>query len=183
MREINSKIPLTQVRFASMPDRIKILDFSLSVGDSWSMNVPSGGMEPMKITFTIQSDSEKVSVPAGEFSNCLMTKIVTSDEPKDCSEDRCGIREFIYAPGVGLVKSTFIRRDGAVGIAQLVSYTLSESNKDYFPLVLGNKWVYEWADKDGVFPSTDVYQVTGIKNNNYYVSHYFYASKEDIICL
>jgi len=161
-----------------LPDRIKILDFSLSMGDSWSMNVPSGGLDPMKITFTIQSNSEKVSVPAGEFSNCLMTKIVTSDEPKDCEEDRCGIREFIYAPGVGLVKSTFVRRDGAVGIAQLVSYTLSESNKDYFPLVLGNKWSYEWADKDGVFPSTDVYEVTGIENNHYYVSHYFLALKQ-----
>jgi len=167
--------------FRHMPDGIKILDFSLSVGDSWSMSVPSGGKKPMKITVTIQSDSEIASVPAGKFLNCLKMKIATSDEPEDYEENRCGIWEFIYAPGVGLVKSTFIRRDRAIGIAQLVSYTLSESSKDYFPLASGNKWVYEWADKDGIFPTEDVYQVTGVKDNNYYVSHYYFASKEATI--
>jgi len=171
--------------FRWLPDMMKLLDSSLSVGDSWSMNVPSGG-EPMKITVTIQSDSESVTVPAGEFTNCLKTKIVTSEEPKDCSFKHSGDREFIYAPGVGLVKSTFVRRDGAVGIAKLVSYSISNGGEDYFPLALGNEWSYEWANAEGSFPSsTDIYEVTGLNKDvrtvadvtgdRYYLSHYFYA--------
>lgn len=164
--------------FRFLPETVKILDSSLSVCDSWSMDVPSGGMEPMKATVTIESDSETVSVPAGEFSNCLKTKIVTSDEPEDCEENRCGEREFIYAPGVGLIKSTSVRRDGAISIAELTNYTVSNGNEDYFPLAVGNKWTYEWADKDDVFPSTDVYEVTEKDNEYYYVSHYYYALKQ-----
>jgi len=164
--------------FRFLPEKTKILDFSLSVGDSWSMNVPSGGLDSMKVTVTIESDSETVSVPADEFENCLKTKIVTSEEPKDCEGNRCGEREFIYAPGVGLVKSTFVRRNGTVGIAQLKEYTLSDDNsKDYFPLAIGNKWFYEWADKDGFFPTTDVYEVVEMDNSRYYLSHYYYALK------
>lgn len=97
----------------------------------------------------------------------------------------CYHREFIYAPGVGLVKSTFVRRDGALGIAQLTSYSVSEGKSDYFPLALGNKWSYEWANAEGSFPSTDIYEVTGldkdvqtaanVTGDRYYLSHYFYA--------
>jgi tetratricopeptide (TPR) repeat protein len=164
--------------FRFLPDGIKLLDFSLSVGDGWSTGVPSGGMEPMKITVTIESDSETISVLAGEFSNCLRTKIATSEEPEDCEKNRCGKREFIYAPGVGLVKATFVRRDGPIGVAQLASYTISGGSEDYFPLALGNKWTYEWSDEKGGFPSTDVYEVTGIDGGKCYVSHYYYALKE-----
>jgi hypothetical protein len=163
--------------FRFLPDVMKLLDFSLSVGDSWSEYVPSGGLDPMRITVTIESDSETVSVPAGEFSGCMKTKIVTSEEPEGCSENHCGDREFIYAPGVGLVKSTFVRRDGAIAIAQLTSCTVSHGSEDYFPLTVGSKWVYEWADKEGTFPSTDVFEVIGKDDDHYYVSHYYYAVK------
>lgn len=30
-----------------------------------------------------EGNSETVSVPAGEFSNCLKTKLVTSEEPEE----------------------------------------------------------------------------------------------------
>jgi RNA polymerase sigma-70 factor (ECF subfamily) len=164
--------------FRFLPDVMKILDLSLSVDDNWSTEVPAGGLDPMKITVSIESDSETVSVPAGEFSNCLKTKIVTSEEPEDCVKNLCGEREFVYAPGVGLVKCTSVRRDGAVAIAQLMKYRVSEGDNDYFPLAIGNKWIYEWADKEGRFPSTDVYEVAGMGKDHYYVSHYYYALKE-----
>ena len=102
----------------------------------------------------------------------------STEEPKDCEENCCGEREFIYAPGVGLVKSIFVRRDDAIGMAQLTDYTISDDNEDYFPLALGNKWVYEWANKEGMFHSTDVCEVTGIKSRHYYVSHYYYTLKQ-----
>ncbi len=167
--------------FRFLPEKMRILGLSLSASDSWTLYVPSRHLDdsvPMKITVTIESNSETISVPAGEFEDCLKTKIVTSEEPEDCEENRCGVREFIYAPGVGLVKSIFVRRDGAIGIAQLTSYTVSNGNEDYFPLALGNKWTYQWADKEGGFPSTDVYEVLGIDNDHYYVSHYYYALKQ-----
>jgi RNA polymerase sigma factor (sigma-70 family) len=169
-------------RFCFLPymaNAIKLLDFSLSVGDSWSMDIPSGGLDPMKLTVTIQSDSEIVSVPAGKFPDCLKTKMVTTEEPEDRDENRCGEREFIYAPGVGLIKSTFVRRDGTMDIVQLAECTVSGSSEDYFPLEVGNKWFYEWADEEGGFPSTDVYEVIGIDNNGrHQVSHYHYALKQ-----
>ena len=52
--------------FRSLPEMTKILDASFLVGDNWSMDVPCCiGGDPMKMTVTIQSDSETVSVPAG----------------------------------------------------------------------------------------------------------------------
>ena len=175
------KYTLNASPFRFMPETTKILDFSLTVGDSWSMKVPSTisprEQDFMKITVTIESNSETVSVPAGVFTNCLKMKMVTSEEPEGCEYDRSGIREFIYAPGVGLVKSTYIRRDGAIGIAQLMDYTVSGSNKDCFPLVLGNKWSYEWMDKESSFPTMDVYEVLEMDDSRYYVSHYYYALK------
>ncbi len=172
--EVKDTFKATPFRF--LPGMTKILDASFSVGDSWSTEVPFGG-DPMRMTVTIQSDSETVSVPAGEFSNCLKTMLVTSEEPEDCEESRCGNREFTYAPGVGLVKSVFVRRDGNIGVAQLTSYEVSDGKGDYFPLALGNKWTYEWADKDGVFPTTDVYEVIEAKNDQYNISHYYHALK------
>ena len=168
-------------RFCFLPymvKMIKLLDFPISVGNSWSREVPSGGLEPMKLTTTILSDGETVSVPAGDFSDCLRTQIVTSEEPEDCDQDRCGVRELIYAPGVGLVKSTFVRRSGTTDIVLLANCTVRGDSADHFPLEIGNKWIYEWADEEGKFPSTDVYEVIGADNSNHYISHYHYALKQ-----
>jgi len=44
-------------------------------------------------------------------------------------------------------------------------------------LALGNKWTYEWANKEGGFSSSDIYEVTGADNTLYFVSHYYYAIK------
>ena len=105
------------------------------------------------------------------------TKILTSQEPVDCDENRCGEKELIYAPGVGLVKFSFVHRDGSIDMGQLTECEISDENEDYFPLDPGNRWTYEWADKEGVFPSTDIYEVIGAADDRYYLSHYYYALK------
>ena len=167
--------------FRFLPEKTKLVPDSTSVGDSCILSVPSrhhDDSSPMKITVTIESNCETVSVPAGEFSNCLKVKIVTSEEPGDAEASLCGVRELMYAQGIGLVKSTLVRRDGTIGIAQLKDYNLSDDSElDYFPLAIGNQWFYEWADKDDFFPTTDVYEVVETDNNHYYVSHYYYALK------
>lgn len=163
-----------------MTSKMKLLDFSISTGDSWSSDIPSGGLDPMKITITIQSKSETISVPAGKFTNCLKVQMVTSEEPEDCDETQCGVREFIYAPGIGLVKSTFTRRNGITDIVQLTDFTVHSKDDDYFPLDTGNKWVHEWEDESSsLLTSTDIHEVIGVDSKGYYqVSHYYCALKQ-----
>ena len=60
----------------------------------------------------------------------------------------------------------------------MTSNTISDGDEGYFPLTLGSKWTYEWADRKSGFPSTDVYEVTGIEGSHYYISHYYYALKQ-----
>jgi len=174
----DDKLTFNASPFRYMPSPIKLIKTKSFIGDNWLMNVPSGGHKPMKISINIRSESENISVPAGEFSNCLWVEMTTKKEPEHCEENRCGKRDFMYAPGVGLVKSIFVRRDGVIGVAQLTSYNISGKTDEYLPFALGNRWVYEWADKEGVFPSTDVYEVASIDQDRHYVSHYYYASKE-----
>ena len=132
----------------------------------------------MKFTITFEGNSEAVTVPAGKFRGCLKITMGTSEEPEDSNKNLCGKRELIYAPGIGLVKSSFVRRDSAVAIAQLTSYQISGDSKSYFPLEIGNKWIYEWSDEDGKFSPTDMYEVTRMDGQNYYVSHYFYVQRK-----
>jgi hypothetical protein len=75
------------------------LKFPIAHGSSWDMTTRQGN-RTFKVSLTIESVSEEVTVPAGTFKDCLEIKQVGGDE----SGSSVLAYEW-YAPGVGIVKS------------------------------------------------------------------------------
>ena len=164
-----------------------ILDYNVRVGDEWTME-DFTYVTPFKATRTIESDSETVKVNAGTFENCLKVKTVLTSDPND--DDTKRYRELIqgkcsmkhveqmkqawFAPGVGPVRFF----DTALGVhvhIELAEYSVKDGGEDYFPLSLGNRWVYRWRDVDERYVTKSSYEVSVQKNDMYYIDHYAYA--------
>lgn len=75
------------------------LRFPVSEGNSWNMSTKMGN-STLNITFTIESVSENVTVPAGTFKDCLKIKQAGGN---DAGDSVTGYEW--YAPKVGIVKS------------------------------------------------------------------------------
>ena len=175
----------------SLQEGGRLLDYDLGVSDNWTMEVFSYTFRPLKATRTIESDSDTVSVIAGEFGNCLRLKTVITPSPDDDGPQRqrelnkiyCGTKEAWFAPGVGPVKFTFDRADGVHAHIELTEYHVEDGGDDYFPLSVGNRWVYWWPGLDERYVAKACYEVAFRKHSRYYIDHYSYAyfsgSKEE----
>jgi DUF3108-like len=75
------------------------LRFPVTEGNNWNMATKIGN-RPLNVTFTIESVSEDVKVPAGTFKDCLKIKQMGSN---DLGTSVMGYEW--YAPQVGIVKS------------------------------------------------------------------------------
>lgn len=75
------------------------LRFPVSEGNSWNMSTKMGN-STLNVTFTIESVSENVTVPAGTYKDCLKIKQMGSN---DAGASVMGYEW--YAPKVGIVKS------------------------------------------------------------------------------
>jgi beta-lactamase regulating signal transducer with metallopeptidase domain len=157
------------------------LDGSVAVGESWSGEAFSYTYQPLLATVTVISASERVTVPAGTFANCLLTEQVTteSDMP-DAAPDRrkelnrsalVGTRRAWYAPGVGLVRLEVTRGDGVEAMIELREYTISGGGQGYLPLVIGNSWTYGWAGVP-LDSAREVYRVTSREGDTWHLAHY-----------
>ena len=172
-----------------------ILDYNIRVGDERTME-DFTYVTPFKATRTVESDSETVKVNAGTFENCLKVKTVLTSDPddddtkryKELIQGKCGARhveqtkQAWFAPGVGPVRFF----DTALGVhvnMELTECSVKDGVEDYFPLSLGNRWVYRWCDVDERYVNKSSYEVTVQKDNRYYIDHYAYAyfsgSKEE----
>ena len=122
-------------------------------GETWTEDTFSYGSYPLRTTGTVVSDSETGTVPAGTFTHCRLIRTVTEDPEPEWDEDRrarrtnrqrLGTREAWYAPGVGMVKvrvATEKAKDDPPVFA-LEKFDIKEESKDWFPLAVGNRWVY-----------------------------------------
>src|SRR5262249_53678963 len=126
--------------------------------------------------------SERIVVPAGEFSSCLLTEQITTESelPDDAPEaqkqvnqsEYCGLRRAWYAPGVGLVQLQVRRDDGVETLIQLQHYHLATESAEYLPLAVENTWTYGWANTPPGYLSQEVYCVTAVAGENVYLSYY-----------
>ncbi|MCC6443696.1 MAG: hypothetical protein IT210_09615 [Armatimonadetes bacterium] len=179
--------PLWQVSHMNM-----LLKTSMPPGECWSGEVSSfyGHQSlAMEATVTVQSDSETVAVPAGSFTNCLMTEQITTESnlPDDAPEERkqlhrevfCGTRRAWYAPGAGLVQLHVRREDGAGSLIQLTEYSVSGPGEGYLPLAPGNSWTYGWANVPEEYAAKEVYKVVAREGNVWFLEHYSYCYRTD----
>lgn len=75
------------------------LRFPVSEGNNWNMSTKMGN-STLNVTFTIESVSENVTVPAGTYKDCLKIKQAGGN---DAGASVMGYEW--YAPKVGIVKS------------------------------------------------------------------------------
>jgi len=132
-----------------------LLSLPVEIGKRWSeeFDVWHQRIGTLVGETTIESDSDKIVVPAGEFENCLrvMTVIKTKEpiDNKTCGYAlrHTGTRRLWFAPSVGLVKTRFTIEKRDVIEMQLVDYDLKGETNDYLPLNSENRWEYEWMQR------------------------------------
>jgi len=130
-----------------------LVDDARRPGERWSADTFSYGSYPMRTTGTVVSDSETVTVPAGTFTDCRLIRTVTVDPDPEREEEesarklneiRLGTREVWYARGVGMIKVRVDteRTKEDPPVFALAEFGLEGESRDWFPLAMGNRWVY-----------------------------------------
>ena len=139
------------IAFAGQPETI--LTFPIEVGSCWQGMLEIKDVETLPVARTIEADDDTIVVPAGKFEDCLRVETVISEpDGVDFSDNfktflrrrLCGVRTIWFAPDVGLIKYRHENDDGGIHTVQLLEFHVGpETNGDYFPLSIGNRWKYE----------------------------------------
>ena len=51
----------------------------------------------------------------------------------------------------------------------------SDGGADYFPMSIGNRWIYRRPGMDERYVAKECYEVAFQKDSKYYIDHYTYA--------
>jgi RNA polymerase sigma-70 factor (ECF subfamily) len=172
--------------FAHLAPSDRLLDPAVPVGGGWSGPSWSYSAHPLRTVVTVHSASERVTVPAGTFENCLLIEQVTTEGDRapgagDRQADLaslCGTRAAWYAPGVGLVQLRLRNMDGAEACAQLAEYALQEPGSAYLPLAVGNRWTYTWPSLPERCAGRERYEITARNGSDWYLESYGYLAPE-----
>ena len=108
--------------------------------------------DDLKMIFTVE-DGGSVTVPAGTFDNCRKVTIRV-DKPEDADEwwyfkdgyanMSDGLKEYWFAPGVGIVKVASTWGSLCYAECLLKEYSVPASDSsEYFPIQIGNYWEYD----------------------------------------
>jgi RNA polymerase sigma-70 factor (ECF subfamily) len=166
-----------------LQDGGRLLDYGSKVGENWTMEVFSYTFKPLRATRSVESYSETVSVVAGKFSDCLKLKTIITSSPDDDGPERerelnrinCGTKQSWFAPGVGPVKVIFDREDGIHVDMELAEYYVEDGGDDYFPLSIGNRWIYHSHCKQEGYITKDCCEVATRSDDVYYIDNYSYV--------
>ena len=133
--------------FTSIVSR-PILRYPITVNDFWDDYGNSNGY-PVISHSTVESNYEVVTVPAGTFNNVVKTSIWLEFPNGYDQQYYDDIVEVWYAPDVGFIKIK--AHDNGTGdfyIGELTNFSVtsigSTFNPDYFPMDIGNTWIFEW---------------------------------------
>ena len=142
----------------------------------------------LKLIFTIEG-GESVTVPAGCFENCRKITLRV-DKPED-ADDRwyfennyihmdCGIKEYWFAPGVGIVKIVSSWGPECYAECLLNTYSAPASEPDeYLPIQIGNSWeYYEPHLTDEGYRAKAIFRIASGMNGEYLMT-----SSQEFICL
>jgi len=133
--------------------------------------------EKLAATSVIESQKEKVVVPAGSFENCL--RVVTKIQPAGGKyavtiQERVysGKRTIWFAPGVGIVQIRYV--NGESNDILLLDYDVRSESDEYLPLEVDNRWRYQWVcgDRGWNTPAmyNEVVRVTAESDGNNYIA-------------
>ena len=108
-------------------------------------------MEGDKSVELAVSEGGTVETPAGVFENTLKVTVVA--EKKDAGDryyfgngyqdTDCGVKEYWYARGVGLVRFDCTWKQELNSSCQLVAYAVPAADDSYLPVQIGNRWEYD----------------------------------------
>jgi hypothetical protein len=164
-----------------------LLDASVPVDGTWSGDSWSYSSQPLRTVVTVKSRSERISVPAGTFADCLLIEQVTTeqDRPDDALEKNrqanrdslCGTRRAWYAPGVGLVQVSLQGPEGDEALIQLREFAVDPNSTGYLPLSLNNEWSYTWANLPPEISGREVYRVAARKEDRWYMQSRSYLRR------
>ena len=146
--------------FAHLLRPRRLLGPSLEVGAVWEDQMDSGeqdglswrlpGGQRFAARATVESLSDHVVTPAGDFAKCL--RVVTVISPADggtatvpSARSFCGTRTAWFAAGVGLVKLRHEDQTDQVWLVNLVDHAGTGGN-GFLPLGDGRMWRYRWVE-------------------------------------
>lgn len=170
--------------FAHLAPLGRLLDAAVPLGGGWSGDSWSYSSQPLQTEVTVKSASERITVPAGTFKDCLLMEQVTSEGalPDDAPEQGCrlnrdslcGVRQAWYAPGVGLVQLKVQGADGSEALLQLQEFSVQEGSDAHLPLATGNAWSYRPNPLPAGWTGREVYQITAQNDGRSFVQSYGY---------
>jgi len=122
-----------------------------------------------EITLTV-TEGGTVTTKAGTFENCLKLTMTCESEGKEghyyfFSYTNCGLKEYWYAPGVGIVYHR-CKWGPCESECELVDYNTVSKDGEYMPIHIGNRWSYEEKNltAEGYVARRDYAIVSGINN-------------------
>ncbi|MDD6800736.1 MAG: RNA polymerase sigma factor [Firmicutes bacterium] len=141
----------------------------------------------LKLIFTVE-DGGNVTVPAGSFKNCRKITLRV-DKPAD-ADDRwyfennyshmdCGVKEYWFAPGVGIVKTASSWGSECYAECLLNTYSVPASKPDeYLPIQIGNSWEYDepHLTEEG-YRAKAVFRIASGMNGEYLMT-----SSQEFVC-
>lgn len=142
----------------------------------------------LKLVFTVE-DGGNITVPAGSFENCRKITLRV-DKPAD-ADDRWyfennydhmdgGVKEYWFAPGVGIVKIASSWGSECYAECLLNTYSVPASEPDeYFPIQIGNSWEYDepHLTEEG-YRAKAIFRIASGMNGEYLMT-----SSQEFICL
>ncbi|MDP2984599.1 MAG: hypothetical protein Q8O92_14870 [Candidatus Latescibacter sp.] len=101
------------------PPMIIISHDAQNVGASWEIRQKTNLGELLSGTFLVESNKEKVIVPAGTFRDCLKVRQISYDE-----NGKNGTRYIFFAKGIGIVLTEQTEPENKRYRDELVEYTV-----------------------------------------------------------
>ncbi|MBQ8382768.1 MAG: RNA polymerase sigma factor [Clostridia bacterium] len=133
------------------------LSHKVCEGYAFKQDTFSYSPTPVRSKYEVISMDEALSVPAGEFAHCIHTRYTNDlgDDDNRTNRFTNGVTDIWYAESVGVVCVRFVPVEGGGYTQKLSSYTVNAPENaifpdSYLPMAVGNTWVYESYDKDGV---------------------------------
>ncbi len=122
-----------------------------------------------EITLTV-TDGGTITTKAGTFENCLKLTMTCEADGKEghyyfFSFTNCGLKEYWYAPGVGIVYHR-CKWGPCESECELADYNTIAKDGEYMPIHIGNRWSYEEKNltAEGYVARRDYAVVSGMNN-------------------
>ena len=143
--DINDPTPMYMLMRYIFHVNTDLFRFPLVLGNTWTQQ---GADWALQVQTTLEG-YEQVDVSAGTFSDCLKHKTVFT-EAKAGSPLKSslvnGTRYLWFAKGIGIVKMRYEHSNGTITEAELLESDVPVKGEDYFPLQVGNMWIYKWQN-------------------------------------